>query len=171
MGHLAALVGVPLVCGGSDVRGLARRDHLSLEDAARRVRYAFLADAALGCGANVVATGHTSDDQAETVLLHLLRGAGLDGLGGMSPRAAWPFSGGQSLFLVRPLLALSRSDAAAYCAAAGIHAVDDPSNHSLRFGRNRVRHELLPKMREFNPRVSAALVRVADAAQIGRAHV
>ena len=96
----------------------------NLEARARAARRA-----AVGPGA---ATGHTMDDQAETVLLNLLRGAGLDGLAGMRPGSG------------HPILALRRSETRALCHALGLEAVADPSNNDPRFRRNRVRHELLP---------------------------
>jgi tRNA(Ile)-lysidine synthase len=133
------------------------------EDAARRARYEFLASIAEREGYDAVATGHTASDQAETVLLHLVRGAGLDGLAGMSARAGWPFPGHENLELLRPLLHLSRRDTLAYCAAAGVEPVEDETNVSPRYRRNRVRNEVLPLLRQLNPRIDEALVRLADA--------
>src|SRR3990172_12947030 len=88
---LASTLNVPLVFGSGSVRARARAHHESIEDAARRLRYAFLADQAALAPASSVLTPHTMDDPAETVLLHLIRGAGLDGLAGMRARALWPF--------------------------------------------------------------------------------
>ncbi len=144
--------------------GSAGDDRIASEAAARGARYDFLAAVAEREGYGAVATGHTASDQAETVLLHLVRGAGLDGLAGMSAEAPWPFAGHESLTLLRPLLHLSREQTAAYCAAAGIEPIDDASNLSRRYRRNRLRHELLPLLRELNPRIDDALVRLADAA-------
>jgi tRNA(Ile)-lysidine synthase len=114
-------------------------------------------------GYGAVATGHTASDQAETVLLHLVRGAGLDGLAGMAPRSSWP-TGGSEVSLVRPLLRLSREQTLAYCAAACVTPIEDESNVSPEHRRNRVRHELLPLLRELNPGIEGALVRLSDAA-------
>ena len=130
----------------------------------RKFRYEFLAAVAAKEGFNAIATGHTASDQAETVLLHLVRGTGLDGLAGMSARAKWPFSGNDALTLLRPLLRLSRLETEAYCVAAGVSPVEDASNASPRYRRNRVRHELLPLLRQLNPRIEDAMVRLADAA-------
>ena len=156
---LASSLGLPFYTGSG------RGARLASEDAARRARYEFLASVAEREDYGAVATGHTASDQAETVLLHLVRGAGLDGLAGMSAKAAWPFQGHGSLTLLRPLLHLSREETLAYCTAAGIEAMEDASNAAPRYRRNRVRNELLPLLRELNPRIDEALVRLADAAR------
>lgn len=161
---------VSFVAGLGDVRGRAEREHLSREDAARRERYEFLGRVAAELGVDQVATGHTASDQAETVLLNITRGAGMDGLGGMQPKSQWPVSGENqaTLGLVRPLLSLSRRDTLAYCAASGIAPLTDESNQSPAFLRNRVRHELLPLLESFNPRIESALVRLAESASEDR---
>jgi tRNA(Ile)-lysidine synthase len=161
---LCAERAIAFVSGSAGVRERARRDKTSLEDAARRERYEFLAHVAGDMGAAAVATGHTASDQAETVLLHLIRGTGLDGLAGMRAKAAWPLSGVEGLSLVRPLLVLNREETLAYCRASGVDPLLDESNELPDFTRNRVRNELLPRLRTFNPRIEDALVRLADAA-------
>jgi tRNA(Ile)-lysidine synthase len=125
------------------------------EDAARTARYDFLRRAASEIGARAIATGHTRDDQAETVLLHLTRGSGLAGLAGMRPLRDG---------IARPLLAIGREDTVAVCRAARIRPRIDPTNRSLRFARNRVRLEVLPKLAKINPRASDAIARFAEAA-------
>jgi tRNA(Ile)-lysidine synthetase-like protein len=125
------------------------------EDDARRDRYAFLRRFASEIGAGAIATGHTLDDQAETVLLHLTRGAGIPGAAGMRPLRDG---------VARPLLAIGRAETHAMCAAAKIRPREDPSNTSLRFARNRVRLRVLPELARINPQVRAALARFADAA-------
>lgn len=125
------------------------------EDEARRARYAFLERVAAERNAFAVATGHTRDDQAETVLLHLTRGSGIGGLGGMRPSREG---------IVRPLLCLSREETVAVCAAAGVTPREDPTNRSLRFARNRIRRRVMPELARINPQASAALARLADAA-------
>jgi tRNA(Ile)-lysidine synthase len=157
--------GVDLVCGGADVRLLARERKVSLEDAARRARYEFLGRAAEAAGAGFVAVGHTLDDQAETVLLHLIRGAGLAGIAAMAPRSGLPLPGFASLALMRPLLEVTRAETTRYCRDAGLSPVDDESNRSPAYLRNRVRSELMPALRQYNPGVSAALGRLAAAAR------
>jgi len=125
------------------------------EDDARNARYDFLRRVARDLGATAIATGHTRDDQAETVLLHLARGSGLAGLAGMRPERDG---------IVRPLLAIGRSDTVAVCAAARIAPREDPTNRSLRFARNRIRLRVLPELVKLNPEVSSAIARLADAA-------
>jgi tRNA(Ile)-lysidine synthase len=162
--RLADALGVPLHTGAGDVGAHARAKHLSIEEAARELRYRFLADVAREARYHVVAVGHTLDDQAETVLLHILRGSGLSGLAGMQPWSPWPFAVENTPRLIRPLLVLSREDTERCCREAGLTPVKDASNRSLQFTRNRLRRELLPRMRAYNPRVGDALVRLAEAA-------
>jgi len=145
---LAARCGATIRVGRADVAPTS-------EDQARRLRYAFLRRAAAAYGATAIATGHTRDDQAETVLLHLARGSGLAGLAAMRPSREG---------IVRPLLTLARADTAAVCAAAGITPREDPTNRSLAFARNRVRRRVLPELAAINPRIVNALARFADAA-------
>lgn len=161
--ELTAALGVPLHTGAGDVRARARG--CSLEEAARELRYRFLARTARAAGCAAVATGHTNDDQAETVLLRVLRGSGLRGLAAMGASSRWPVpSRRETPRLIRPLLALSRADTERCCQDARLSPLLDPSNRSRDFLRNRVRHELLPLLRRYNPRIDDALVRLADAA-------
>jgi tRNA(Ile)-lysidine synthase len=125
------------------------------EDAARIARYDFLRRAAREIGAAAIATGHTRDDQAETVLLHMTRGSGIAGLAAMRPLRDG---------IARPLLSIGRKDTVAICRAAGIRPRTDPTNKSLKFARNRVRLEVLPELSKINPRASEAIARLADAA-------
>jgi tRNA(Ile)-lysidine synthase len=167
---LAEGLGLPLITGSADVRGHARESRISLEEAAREQRYAFLAEAAGRSGAGVVAVGHTADDQVETVLMHILRGSGLFGLAGMLPRSPWPLKieGAADLSLVRPLLEATREETHAYCRQAGREPLQDATNRSLAYRRNRLRHEILPILRRYNPRLDQALLRLAAAAAVDR---
>jgi tRNA(Ile)-lysidine synthase len=150
---LAARLGLPFRTAVADVRGRARREKKGLEHAARTERYAFLERVRAAEGAAAVAVAHTLDDQAETVLLHLLRGAGPAGLAGMRPRRG---------ALLRPLLGLERRDVLAYLARRGLDWREDPTNRDAAFVRNRIRHELLPYLEaRFNPQVRRALARTA----------
>jgi tRNA(Ile)-lysidine synthase len=168
---LADELGLAFLYGRGDTRAHARLHHLSLEEAARILRYAFLAREAERLGAGAVATGHTASDQVETVLMHIIRGSGLAGIAGMQPRAPWPFSGHTGLVLVRPLLVLNRRQSERYCQEERLSPCLDTSNLLLEPLRNRVRHELLPLLRRYNPRVEQALLRLADAAAADAAYL
>lgn len=150
---LCARLGVPLRTGRADVAGRAARDHGGVELAARLERRAFLRRVQAEAGAIAIALAHTRDDQAETVLMRLLRGSGRAGLGAMRARTR---------HLLRPLLDVSRADVLAYLDAHDLRWREDPSNQDLRFARNRVRHELIPYLEQhFNPRVRQTLARSA----------
>jgi tRNA(Ile)-lysidine synthase len=167
---LASKLSLSLVTSGADVRGHAREQRISLEEAAREQRYVFLAEAAGRLGVSVVAVGHTAADQVETVLMHLLRGSGLSGLAGMLPRSPWPLSvkSAAGLALVRPLLEVTKEETIAYCREEGLEPLEDPSNRSPAYRRNRLRHEVLPVLRRYNPRLDRALLRLAAAAAADR---
>ncbi|MDO8750360.1 MAG: tRNA lysidine(34) synthetase TilS [Dehalococcoidia bacterium] len=155
-------LGVPVATEKADVAALRARYRLSWEAAARQARYDFLARVSRTVGATVVALGHTADDQAETVLLHLLRGTGIRGLRGMLPLSRWRSRDGASeVALVRPLLGVARQETEAYCASHGLAPRYDSSNLEERFTRNRIRRNLMPQLRRYNPAVTQALVRLA----------
>lgn len=154
--------GIRCVIGRADVPAQARQTGDSLEAAARVARYRFLAATAATFGATYVAVGHTADDQAETVLLHLVRGSGLQGLGGMSPSGAWPLSGYPHLRLLRPLLSTSRAAVEMYCAAHALQPVEDETNRDVTYRRNFVRHQVLPLLRTVNPQITQRLAALAD---------
>jgi tRNA(Ile)-lysidine synthase len=177
--RLAEVRGLPATLEARDVAGLAAREGEGLPAAARRVRYAFLAGVARQVGAQVVLTGHHRDDQAETVLMALLRGAGLDGLSGMRLRSPWPLSvaevsqlegATQTLpTLARPLLAIARADIEAWCAARDLVYRRDPSNEDASRLRGQVRHTLLPALEVANPRLRLTLTRTAELLEQDRA--
>jgi tRNA(Ile)-lysidine synthase len=155
--ELAARAALPFVGGTTDVRALAAARRWSLEDGARRARYEFLEDAARRVGADRIATGHTRDDQVETVLLKLARGAGAAGLGGISPRRGRR---------IRPLLDTGRAALREYLAERGERWVEDETNADLANPRNRVRHLLVPQLRAvLGAHVDAAIARAATAAR------
>jgi tRNA(Ile)-lysidine synthase len=134
---LAARLELPIVFEAADVKGYAASQHLSIEDAARRLRYDFLDRAAARCGADRIAVGHTQDDQAETYLIKLTRGAGLAGLGGIYPRRG-P--------VIRPLLDVSRDALRELLTAGGQGWVEDETNAELDNPRNRIRHRVIPEL-------------------------
>lgn len=160
---LAETLGLPLHLRKADVAGESRLRRLSVEAAGRQARYGFFAATAAATGAQGVAVGHTADDQAETFLLHLLRGAGLTGLRAMEPRSWWRAAGQPPLLVLRPLLGVGREETLAYCAAHELQPRQDSSNLSLGPLRNRIRHQLLPLMAQYNPRIREALGRAASA--------
>ena len=163
--RLAQRVGVQFDLLSVDALGEALHSRDGVEAAARQVRYESLTQLALDRGAPAIAAAHTQDDQAETVLLHLLRGSGLDGLSGMPAKRRLS----DSVDLVRPMLSLSHADSEAVCRAIGWQPVQDPSNTSAEHTRNRVRSTLLPVMRDFNPRIVERLTSVAQIASEERA--
>ena len=160
----ARLLGLPFVTDSADVAGHAEAQGLSLEEAARLLRYRFLFAAARGHAAQAVATGHTADDQVETVLMHFLRGAGLAGLKGMQGRTVLPVFD-REIPLVRPLLGVWRAETEAYCQAHCLQPVYDASNADRTYFRNRLRHELIPALGAYNPRLKEALLRTSRSLQ------
>jgi len=157
---LARQLGIPATIESRDVKAYQARQRLSLEEAAREVRYTFLAQVADSTGADRVAVGHTVDDHIETILMHLIRGTGTRGLRGLQPSGQWP-SRGSSLTVIRPLLQISRQETADYCHQHQLMPRIDTSNLSLSPLRNRIRQQLLPLLQSYNPQVAEALLRTA----------
>jgi tRNA(Ile)-lysidine synthase len=151
---------IPSIFGSGDVRTFAGSEGLSIEEAAREMRYRFLFEQARARNTQALAVGHTADDQVETVLMNFLRGAGLTGLKGMTYRSMLP-AFDESMPLVRPLLDIWREETVVYCAANGLMPYYDPSNDSLNFLRNRIRHLLIPQLETYNPRIREAVWRMA----------
>lgn len=134
--------GIPLVVGRGDVAQEAQEQGKGVEETARAMRYGFLTATAQELGADKIATAHNADDNAETLLLHLARGTGLDGLTGIPPVRG---------ILIRPLLATPRIDIAVYLAQEEIPHVEDSSNQDTVYARNRLRQEVMPVLRDLNP--------------------
>ena len=153
--ELASRHGLPCHVERANVRAAARG--ANLEQTARQMRYGFFAAVRERRGLDVVATGHTASDQAETVLMRLLRGAGAESLAGIRPvNDGW---------VVRPLIEVTREQVRQWLRGEGLEWREDSSNSEMAFDRNRVRHELLPLLRrEWNPAVDEALARLAAAA-------
>jgi len=162
--ELARSLDIPLTTGKEDVNAYRQRKRISLEEAAREVRYRFLADAAATVGADYIATGHTLDDHIETVLMHIIRGTGVRGLTGLRPIKEWRLNG-RKVNIIRPLLEISRGQTAAYCQQRKLNPRLDSTNLSLSPLRNRVRKQLLPLLEEYNPGIREALLRTAAAAE------
>ena len=156
---LAKRLGIPATIEKRDVSSYQKEHGLSLEEAAREVRYKFLSEVTDTIGADRVAVGHTLDDHVETILLHLIRGTGTRGLRGLRPVTRW--LGNKELTVVRPLLELRRDETGAYCLKNHLRPRQDTTNLSLALLRNRVRLELLPLLKSYNPQVIEALQRTA----------
>lgn len=146
-------LGLPLITGEADVPAIAKRGKIGLEEAAREARYGFLDKFGL------VALGHNSDDQVETVLHHIIRGTGIRGLAGMPVRRG---------DFIRPVMCCTGSELKEHCRARGIGFAIDRSNSDVNFLRNRIRHRLLPALRrDFNPAINDAVIRLAGNARDG----
>ncbi len=156
--------GVPLHVEHADVPGLARDRGVSVEEAGRDARYAAFGRLAAGAGCDRVATAHTADDQAETILQRLLRGSGIDGLAGI-PALRPLHRAPAAPLVVRPLLRAWRRDVEAYCAAHGLEPRLDATNLDRRYQRSRIRLELLPLLEQYSPAVREHLVRLAVQAE------
>jgi tRNA(Ile)-lysidine synthase len=172
--RLAAEWGLPVTVESVDVAAFAHERRLALEEAARQARYAFLSCVARQVGAHKIAVAHHADDQVETVLMHWLRGAGLSGLRGMQPVTSLrglrlgeeqdATAHSRDLLLIRPLLEVPRSEIEAYCATHGLQPRFDRSNLDTTYYRNRLRHELLPLLETYNPRIREVILRSASLA-------
>jgi tRNA(Ile)-lysidine synthase len=160
---LAQSLNVPVTIAKRDVAGYQARKHISLEEAAREVRYNFLAQTAKALGASQVAIGHTRDDHIETILMHLIRGSGTRGLQGLAPHVKWQ-TADAVITIVRPLLEVSRKETQGYCQEYNLTPRLDSSNLSLSPLRNRIRLRLLPLLKSYNPRIANALLRTAHIA-------
>ncbi len=138
--------GVPLTVGHADAAAYARQQGMCVEEAGRTLRYAFLEDTARQEGLALIATGHHAGDDAETVLMNLVRGCGLKGLTGIPPRRG---------SIVRPMLGVTRREIEAYLSERGVPHVEDETNADPAYTRNRVRHRLIPLLEELNPQACA----------------
>ena len=166
--QLAAEWGLPFIAEQQDVAQHAQIHKQSLEEAARQLRYDFLWRVASEDEAHKIAVGHHADDQTETVLMHLLRGAGLEGLRGMVPATPMtnllldpPPSAASQVQLIRPLLELSRSEIEAYCQQHQLVPREDQSNQDTTFFRNRIRHDLIPYLETYNPNIRRSVQKLA----------
>ena len=147
--------GIEYVCERADVRALAEEWSVGTEEAGRRVRYDAFERVRREHNADLIATAHNADDVAETVLMHILRGSGVGGL------CSIPAKRGR---IVRPLLECTRAEIEDYCAENGVPYIVDSTNTDMTYTRNRVRHQLLPLLREMNPSVTTALRRLRSSA-------
>ncbi len=147
---LCARLGVEFTCGSIDVPAAARLNKQSLELAARLCRYGFLAEVA---GEGVIATAHNADDNLETVLFNLTRGSALSGLCGIPPKRD---------NFIRPLILCSKQEIEAYCTENKLDFVIDSTNLSEDYTRNKIRHRVIPTLKEINPAAAAAASRASE---------
>lgn len=164
VGEICTVWGIPCVTGSADVYKISLTRKLSLEEAARIARYEFLFQTARNHGATAVATAHHADDQVETILMHFLRGSGLDGLTGMRPRIFMPqWDPDEKIPLIRPILDIHRFEIEEWCREAGIKPVQDASNNNTEFFRNRLRHVLIPDLEQnYNPKFRQHLLNLSQ---------
>ena len=156
---------LPVTMARRDVKAQCQHAGWSLEDGARRIRYQFLLEVARQQSASRIVLAHTADDQAETVLMRILRGTGLLGLSGIPIRRRLADAAGEGagVWVVRPLLFVWREQLVDYLRQHGLTSREDPTNRDPHFVRNRLRHALLPLLeREYNPSVKRALVQLAE---------
>ncbi|MCA0453516.1 MAG: tRNA lysidine(34) synthetase TilS [Chloroflexi bacterium] len=156
--------GIELTVGAADVTSLARDKQMGIEAAARFARYDFLAQVASKVEADTVAVAHHADDQAETVLMHLLRGAGVGGASGMMLKSTVPMH--PDLTLIRPLLSVTRREIEDYCEQVGLKPRYDSTNSDTTILRNQIRLDVLPYLETVSAEVRSALVRFAEIAAV-----
>ncbi len=154
VGRMTGKLGIPFHPGKVDVRSFQKQKALTLQEAGRELRYSFLQEVASKCRAGKIAWGHTADDQAESLIIRLLRGSGTRGLSGIPPV--------RDGIHIRPLIETWRKEIEDYLGSQNIAYLTDPSNQSLLYLRNRVRHELLPLLQQYNPRIRQILIQMAD---------
>lgn len=158
--RIAATLGVDFLAGTGDVKAFAAEKGLSIEEAARIMRYQFLFETAEHTHADAVATAHHADDQVETILMHLMRGAGPDGLSGMRYRGVNPL-GSSAAALIRPLLGIWREDILQYCRKNDLDFLEDATNQESTYFRNRIRLELIPELETYNRQIRQHLWQTA----------
>lgn len=159
--HLAEHYGAPFHVERFDTRGYAAERHLSIEEAARQLRYRFFASCVASHDNARVVTAHHRDDAVETFFLNLMRGTGIAGLVGIRPLSRMDCTD-PPIAVAHPLLPFSREEIVAYAKEQGLDHVEDITNHSLDYRRNRVRHELLPLLRDMTPSANKSIARTMD---------
>lgn len=159
--QIVEAMGISLIRSEADVYEYAQVKALSIEEAARELRYEFLFSRALEEKTQAVAVGHNADDQVETVLMHLIRGSGVAGLRGMSFKSL-PNAWSHEIPLVRPLLGIWREEVLRYCNDRDLIPMFDSSNLDKTYFRNRLRHELIPTLTDYNPRIKEIIFRSSE---------
>ncbi len=158
--NLAYSRGFEFLSDTCDTKRYAKKNRLSIEEAARELRYQFLFKSAEEINACAVVVGHNADDQVETVVMHLLRGSGLDGLSGMSYLSYTQWS--ENIPLLRPMLGVEREEILKYCDTHDLKPLYDLSNLDITYFRNRIRHELIPTLETFNPKIKNILWKMSQ---------
>ncbi len=161
MKDMAKKLGINCTVEACDVKSYQSEHGCSLEEAAREARYSFFTEVAERIGASAVAVGHTANDQAETIIMHMIRGTGLSGLQGMRPLFQWGLPESRTFTVIRPLLEVTRDETYLYCDTMNLEPRFDSSNLSLEYLRNRIRAEVMPKLVEYNPNVVEGFSRMA----------
>lgn len=161
--QLAQQLDIPATVEARDVTSYQTKRRLSPEEAAREVRYSFIAEVAAAIKTGRVAVGHTQDDNIETILMHLIRGTGTRGLIGLLPTSRWQLEG-RSIEIIRPLLTINREETQRYCEQYKLKPRIDSTNLSLSPLRNKIRLQLLPLVKSYNPKITGALLRTAKIA-------
>jgi tRNA(Ile)-lysidine synthase len=160
---LAKRLHFPFTIGQADVKAYRHDNKMTLEEAAREVRYRFLAEVAQGLGTGFIVTGHTQNDNIETILLHIIRGSGTRGLVGLKPLTPRAIENG-SVTIVRPMLNITRKETVGYCRQQGLEPRTDSSNLDLSPLRNKVRLKLLPLLEGYNPNIAEVLLHLSASA-------
>ncbi len=155
---------ISYTAGYADVPHLAKKEAIGIEEAARIARYRFFAEVAQEQATKFVAVAHHADDQAETILMHIVRGSGLNGLRGMSFSAPMPMQ--SQMTLIRPLLNVTRQQLEQYCVENQLSPRHDVTNEDINYQRNFVRHEIMPQLQQINPNVVTAFLRLSDIAKV-----
>lgn len=156
--------GIPCTAGYVDVPALAQATGKNMEAVAREARYTFLAQVARQVQAHYIATAHHANDQAETILMHILRGTGSAGLQGMAVQTPLPYA--PELTLLRPMLALTRTELEDYCQQHGLQPRADETNQDTTLLRNAIRLEILPQLAQINPQIHKSLSRLGDIVRV-----
>lgn len=167
--RLCETLDVPVTVGYADTQTIMSQHQLGLETAARKARYDFLATVAQTIGADAIMTAHHADDQAETILMHILRGTSLEGIRGMGYRSPMPDH--PEYDLLRPLLDVSRKQIESYCREYHLTYLMDETNADTDFMRNRIRHEILPQLKSVNPQIMSSLNRLGKIATLEMTYI
>jgi tRNA(Ile)-lysidine synthase len=160
---LAEGLDIPATVGHADVKALQKARKLTIEEAAREARYAFLAGVARDIGTDLVMTGHTRNDNVETILMHIIRGSGLRGLVGLKPLTAMTFDE-KCVRIARSILDITRADTTAYCQENRLDPRTDSSNLDTSFLRNKVRLKLIPQLEKYNSDFAGSLLSLSSSA-------